>query len=557
MLPISVSSSFDYAGGTGWTGYMTVPGASPEPSPDRVPVVREQTGAQQGRAGWSNATNTDRYASGSGPMGFPVSVGGSVFNYSGGKLNQPPRYRYSTYRIMDQQPTLKLARRMLAWRILSSTWTYRGVDSTVPGAWISLIKDMMSPLRYRFLDQGLRYTSSGWRPFELCWTLKNGKHWLKRLKPLAPELTNVIADKGGNFVGLYQPMDQVTLRVDRYEAFKVTHDGDADDHHGTSRHESAYEPWIHWQQTRLDQLRLSDKIAGIIPILKFPPGVSLINGVQTDNSELAQRILDDIAHATGVAFQAYEWDKNQLSRNPELAKITDWSIDWYDAGSLAPAQSGMIETAQYDDNMMLRAWETPERSAISSNAGGAKADSEVHSDSGVSAVEMVDDDLAEQFNRGPVNMALLCNVGEEALDRVLATPAPHVERKRMAAAAFMKLLIVDPIIRKAFLRCADVNELIDLCEIPRSKGFEISEDELNAAGQQPNNGSSNPTGGAVSTGATNKSVVGRTRGSIAASRKTKGKGKPKADKIDFKDIQDRIAELYEFIQAPESAYAQS
>lgn len=540
--PFFYDSSFAYSGGLGWAGYMRLPQAGAEASADRVPIVREVTRSQVGRGNALGGQLGEKYTPGHGMLSFPVpiSVNGAVTQFNGGQLFHPPRRRYSTYRIMDQQATLKLARKMLYWRILSSTWSFRGVDKDTPKEWIRLAKDMFTPLRYQFLQQALRYTSYGWKPFENIWTMRDGYHWLKRLKSLSNDMTNVLIDDSGNFVGLYQPLDKVTLRVDAYQAFKVTHDGDADDHYGTSRHESAYDPWIHWQQTRIDQLRLSDKLAGVIPILKFPPGSSQIDGQVVDNSILAQQIIDDLAHSTGVAFQAYEWDKNQIQRNPDLTKVTDWSIDFYDAGNLAPAQAGMIATAEYDDKQLLRAWETPERSAISANTGGAKADSEVHSDSGVSAVEMVDDDLADQATKGLMNSMLLCNLGEKAVDKVILEPAPHVERKRMAAQAFLKLLIVDPVIRTAILRCTDTNELIDLCEVPRNSDFNISTEELKAAAQMTNNGSSNPTGNAVSTGGSTTTVVGRTRGSITMSN---------GEVIEFKEIKDQLADLLECIKA--------
>lgn len=520
-------------------GYMKMPGALPEPSPDVTPSLQgEQTRSQHGR-GFVRTNWSEKYAPGCGQFGFPVSVGDGVFNYSrGGKFLSPPRRRYSTYRIMDLNPSMKLARKMLAWRILSSSWTYKGIDKDTPATWLKMIKDQCDRLRYGFLDQGIRYTSFGWRPFEQVWAYKDGYHWLKGLKALAPDLTDVLIDDGGNFVGLYQAMDKVTLRVDRYAAFKVTHDGDAGNHYGESRHESAYDSWIHWQQTRLDQLRLSDKLAGVIPILKFPPGKSNINGTLTDNSEIAQVMLDDLAAASGIAFQANEWARDELRRNPELSKISDWNIDFYDAGNLAPAQMGMIATAEYDDKLMLRAWETPERSATESTAGGSKADSSVHTDSAVSAVERDDADLARQFTAGPVNNLLLLNVGENAVDKVVVAASPLVERKRVAAAAFLKLLLVDPVIRSAAMRCVDANQLIDLVEIPRSGNFELTAEELARVGQDNtlNSGSSNPTGAAITTGATNKSVVGRVRGVVQAS---------------LKDIKDDIAEIYEFLRTPE------
>lgn len=554
MPALFSETSFDYPLAGNWMGYLqTDTNKGSMPSEDRTPKMGEQARSQTIRSMRSWGAD---FAPGKGQLGIPVSVRGAPCYYGGqGSWIQPERGLYSTYKIMDLNPSIRIARMMTAFRILSSSWSVAGVDKDTPTAWVDFCQRMVAPLRYEWLKQALRYRSYGWRPFELCWEVRDGRHWIQKIKALRPELTRVIIDRHGNFIGLSQEGDQVRLMVSEYKAFKVTHDGDADDHYGVSCHEAAYDPWVHWQQTRVDQLRLGNKLAGIIPILKYPPGTTMANGTQMSNADVAQMMLDELTQANGVAFQAMEWNKNELMRNPDLVKATSWNLDFYDAGSLGPAQAGMIAVAEYDDKLMMRAWDTPERSASESTAGGSRADSQEHTNSAMSGTEAVDADLANQFTAGPINMTLLSNFGRDSVNKVVVTASPLAERKRAAAAQFLKLLTVDATIRKAIMRGIDTNELVDLVEVPRKGNIEITEEDLEAIGQDSkmSSGSSNPNGSSgVTTGARSASVVGRPKGNIKASNKKTVKGKGKGKRISFKDIRDDVAALYELVKAGDS-----
>lgn len=539
----SIMNSGWMIGGPGH--FVMSPNAAPTPSQDRVPATSEMTSRQMSNGFYSRGVSSGRYEAGYAPFGkaayhdgcteyMPFQMNGGSYYYTNGTVCMPARGLYSTYRIMDRHPTLNLARKMISGRILASSWTVRGTDTDVPKEWINLIEQVVTPLRHSFLHFGLRYMSFGWRPFEMIWSMKEGKHWLSRLKPLLYDYTSIITDKHGNFVGLEQhDVEKTKLWVSQYKAMIVTHDGDSDDHYGDSRHESAYDPWVAWQQARLDQSKLSRKIAGIIPTVIFPPGSTMVDGVRMDNSAVAQMILDGLADANGIAVQAFDWSKNDIMRNPDVLKATQWTIDFYDAGNQSQSQTGMIEQCEYNDKLMMRAWETPERAAMESTQSGSRADSDIHTGSAMSNSESVDYDLAKQFTKQAVEMLLLLNYGEKALGKVEVTPSPLVDRKRAAAFQFLKLLVVDPVIRVAIMKAADMNQLIDLVEIPRMEDFEIDENELLAPTQedQTASGSGNPTGSSVSSN--NRGItVGRTRGAIAASRKVR-----------ISDVKDELIEL--------------
>lgn len=402
-------------------------------------------------------------------------AGTSGLCWDGQSFRQPPRYSDATYALMDLHPTLTLVRALITAPIQASKWNYLKRDDAVPAEKVDRVKRQLEPLRRRTVREALRALTHGRWPFEKVWEVREGTYWLSDLVSLPAESWSVCRyDRTGKFAGVTatgRPED----RLDERKSWLCVNDMRGQNLWGQSRHEAAYEPWCDWNRTRLDAMKLRSKVSGIIPLLVYPPGTSLVDGKEVDNAEIARQMLAALPLGVGTYFPGYAYGAEEIAANPNLAKVTSWQLDFYDAGNMGPAIDGFIQEREYDDKLLVRAWCRPERSVLEATTSGSRADSVSHSDNAILDTENVDDEIADQLNHGPdgtggvVDDILVINGGPDDAGAVFIEPAP-IEDKRLGV--FKDLLgqfLADPQFRAQLINATDKPAMLEALGAPLGK----------------------------------------------------------------------------------------
>jgi hypothetical protein len=410
------------------------------------------------------AASPNGYGGGS----IAVAFAGAVMNWDGsGGWTPPVRGLYSTYRAMDLQPTLARARGHYYGRIVSSKWDFRPPDQK-PGPAAKRRADkaaaVFGPLRREFIGENLRSLSLGWRGGEIVWQPRDGRLDVVGLPASEPDGLVICKYKlGGAFAGLtYNGADE---RLDERKSWVFTLDGWGGNLYGQSYHDAAYDSYCDWLRGRWTRSGIGRKLAGILPVLKYPPGQTEVGGVLKDNAEIARQILASLGLGNGVAVPSLAYDQADVAANPELAKVTLWQLDFMDAGNLAQATEGVVGGHEYDDKQLCRAWRLSERTLVEATTAGSRADSEVQSEGDVLQLEYVDDEIAGQFSEGVLDAWLVINFGEDARGSVVVRPAPLADRKRAVYTKWVDGLLASSLANKV-IAAADNKAVFDHLEIP-------------------------------------------------------------------------------------------
>lgn len=216
---------------------------------------------------------------------------------------------YRVYREMRNHPTIALARaaayapmRNAAWRI--------DADEDVPEEMQLAIQADLLRLRDDLLANMLRAMDYGWQSFERIPTF-TADHWaIARLKPLLPELTEIVTDKQtGEFTGLRQR--DVILAPE--ECFIFTYDPEADDLYGRSRNENLRQIWKASTTLLEQQVGYNRRVAGVIPIIRIH-----VVKVLTEAAERSTTLTWAWPLKVGWAAIAASWCRMNSPRGPKV-----------------------------------------------------------------------------------------------------------------------------------------------------------------------------------------------------------------------------------------------
>jgi hypothetical protein len=212
-------------------------------------------------------------------------------------LDTIPAGTYQTYRQMLMDPTIALARAVVMAPLVNNTWSVSSREGT-PEDRVAFIEEMLDPMVSTIVENALLSLDYGWSGFEKVFDITGGKFVLKKLKPLMHDITHINVDTGGKFQGFKQ--SSVSLPVEK--ALLFTNERYGDNHYGRARLENIRETWSWWRQANEGAARYDRKIAGVMPVIHYPPGKSPDkNGIERDNYEIAKGVLDAIAAGHGIA----------------------------------------------------------------------------------------------------------------------------------------------------------------------------------------------------------------------------------------------------------------
>ncbi len=393
-----------------------------------------------------------------------VGVAGVKFKPGFGAFAR--RGTIDTYRKMRNHPTIALARAIFNGPILGAEWSVEGEEGEIR----DFITDQVTRHHRSIIREMVRALDYGYQAFEMVWAIQDGKTVLERAKPLLPELTDALVDEHtGKLLGARNGKDRAgnELRLDLSKVLWFTYDGEAEDPYGRSRFENirehAYEPWVR-TATKLDQYNTI--AAGVIPMVKYEPGVSYdASGAEVDNFDIASRILSSLSRGDGIAFptQAASWVRDIADVAMKLDQITKFRIEFMDKGGQHGAE--FVSDLQYKDRLMFRGLLLPERAGVE-GVSGARAEADKHGDTAIMNGEEVSQAIAGCVNRAIVDRLVAANYGPSAVGSVWVKPAPLVDEDRAFLQEVMRAAMADPLDSAGVVARLSVDALAERLGIP-------------------------------------------------------------------------------------------
>lgn len=366
---------------------------------------------------------------------------------------------YQTYRRMMRHPTLRLAHAFATAPIISAGWSVKN-DDDAPEEAVDLIKDIFDPMRQHILSQACRSIYYGHQAFEKVWAIEKGRYVIKRLKPLLPDLTEVVVDQYGNRIGLKNR--EVVLTQGHF--LQVSHDVEADYWYGRSRLENVREfVWGQWCSTQKKLEAHQSKAAGVIPIVVYPEGRGTDeNGAVVENWKRAKLVLDSLGIAAGVTMPntLAPWAEDAIRGGLDIKELMAWKVQFLEAATGHGAE--FVSVLNYDDKLLVRGYLVPER-AIMEGQFGTKAEASTHGDIGVSVSDQALKDIVAQVNDQCVNDVLRTNFGEDVVGKVYLEAAPIVDEAKELIREIVKATYTGaPDLARVDLSFDDMNDMLGL-----------------------------------------------------------------------------------------------
>ncbi len=322
---------------------------------------------------------------------------------------------YDGYRIIRRDPTVALARVLLAAPVLAGGWSVES-DEGVSEKVVKEIEGMFLPLRESVMEKalfgGIDY---GWAGFEKVFELKKDKIYLKKLKPLLHDLTDIlIYAKTGAFAGYYQGRENMTLPIDK--SFHVPFRVEGTNWRGESLLENVRGVYNKWVDAEAGAARYDVKCAGSHIVVWYPPGTSTYNDVETDNSTIAEDVAKALQSAGSAILPRMVSDLPDMSSDGK-----DWDITILEDRS--GRQPTFVDRLRYLDILKVRGMLLPER-AVLEGEFGTKAEAAAHIDLALTNMVLTDRYITRHMNWYVVDHILDLNHGEEARGTVRLTCVP-------------------------------------------------------------------------------------------------------------------------------------
>lgn len=393
----------------------------------------------------------------------PEAIAGSVV----GIASMLPGYAstapgtYLTYRQMRGNPTIAIARAAATAPIRAAEISVEGPDAT--DEQVEFIESVIMPLWPRFVRDAMFALDYGWQPFERVYGSEDGYIVLKKLKPLAVDLSIVRVDEA---TGAFAGVDNGNAKLDASKAFAWTYDQEYDGYYGRSRHENIRDVWWAWIELLRKEGQYVSKIAGVLPVITYPDGVGRDkNGRQVSNEDLATQVLSNLGRGSGVAMpnRLAEWAGDLMRGGVDVTQLAAWQIKFLE--SQGQHGSDMVGQMQHKEALMLRGWLVPERSVIEGRFG-TKAEASEHTAMSVSIAQHDLFDLLRCVNEYIVDPLLALNFGPQARGTVSVTASPLIDDKALLARRVVEAVLTNPANLDMIATVVDLDTMIEQQGIP-------------------------------------------------------------------------------------------
>lgn len=419
----------------------------------------------------------------SGPWGPYVGpglmMGGAVLGAWGGAgFVAPLRGLYQTYRWMDLHPTLARVKANYEAAIVPQPVEFVAKNGDEQDPMLGFVKSVFTPQLVWKLKQGcMSAPSMGWQGWEVIWGRDGGKYVYDRFDELWPDGLRICKYQDGplvgQFAGILPRSGNVDQRLTEQKSLVVNVNARNGNLYGWSYHEAAYEDWVTDNQVRVDEFKLRLKVSEVIPIMKYPPGTSDICAgpgqpvVKKNNFLVAQDMIQNLAQGGGVALQNVRYEQADIQRNPKLAEVGLWQLDFYDAGTLAPAITGYSDKHNELDKRLVRAWRQSERAVLESTGGASRADSETHGSSDDKQVEYLDACFVYQL-QSLVDNLVIANGGKKG--DVQIRNKPFFDSEQQAAQTVINTGLQSPVVAPSLQKMVDFDALAKKAGVPTIEG---------------------------------------------------------------------------------------
>ena len=295
------------------------------------------------------------------------------------------------------------------------------------------------------------------------WESDGGELVLDKLKPLIPELTQVVLDNDtGRFAGARN--QGVTLPPAKVLWF--SYDREGANYYGRSRNENVRNVWSAWNDTLARVGQYTRKAAGVTPMVRYPPGRSQdASGAEVDNFEIAKRILQHLGRGEGIAWPTslHAWAEDLVRQGVDIDKLYAWQIVMLEAKGRHGAEFERL--MKLLDTYLIRGWLVPER-AVAEGRFGTKADASAHAEIAIVAAEEVLLDIADCLNWYVVDRMLLFNWGPSAVGQVRAVPEPLQDAQRTFFRDVLGKVLTQPATVDLLLELVDIEAMIQQAGLP-------------------------------------------------------------------------------------------
>lgn len=413
---------------------------------------------KQGRSKTPRQNQGDRFSK-------DGEVGAMDFLFSLGVPTLRSKSRdYAEYRQMRRDPTIAVARAASTAPIKFAEWSVEGDQQDLVDAATAFLE----PLWFDLIRQLTYAIDYGWIGMERVWYVDPESGMMHfRLKPLRHENTTVLVHREtGDVLGLR--VVGCTEDLDSKHSLIFTHDGEYDNPYGRSRLENIrWSAWHPWKFTASQLARYQTKAAGVVPIIRYPIGVSRTSTGEVSNAHIAKQILESLATSKGVAmpFKLEAWAEEALRQGANPKDLMAWQIDFLSVPSGPGGE--LIEIARYYDSLKARGYLVPER-AVLEGQFGTKAEAETHADVAIATAEEFLRDATTCINTQVIDPFLEANFGEQAKGKAKAKTAPLSAAARAFSQTLLQAVLTNPGNQDMVQGVLDLDAMIDAAGLPRT-----------------------------------------------------------------------------------------
>lgn len=373
---------------------------------------------------------------------------------------------YKKVRKMRKDPTVAMARWLSIAPVLVSPWSVEAENEAPDGA-KEFISKVMSPLRSHILETAFfGCLDFGWAPYEKVFKVvyedDEPSIVMRKLKPLLHDITDIMVDPAdGSFQGFSQYNDHthkdVYLSVD--ESLLINFEVEGSNWYGEPIMKVVETAYDRWERVAEGADRYDRKVAGSHWIIKYPRGTTKINGVDTDNFQVARNLLTQLENSAGIAVPKHVSEfVDDLNKDAPDA----WDIE------LVTDQGGHVyytERSKYLDALKVRAFGLPERSVLEGQFG-TKAEAEAHGDLGLTLMEHRHGKIVQHVNWHIVDHLMRMNYGDWACGTVYVKNAPLADLERMYLRDIYKAILNNPDLFLTEMESIDLEALKDRLGVP-------------------------------------------------------------------------------------------
>jgi hypothetical protein len=297
--------------------------------------------------------------------------------------------------------------------------SFKKREDSVPDEWLEIIEEDVTRIRNKFLLQAIQGLNDfGWMPFEKIWE-KDSKGYarLKRLKALLHDYTDIIVDNNGNFQGFIQnDMKQTVIPLKK--CLLLSWGVEGTNWYGSGKMEALSPVQKDWESCNDGARRYDQKIAGSHWVVYYPIGKTDVDGIPTDNYEVA-----------GTILAALESSGKMRIPSSVQSHITDLNSDGKSEWRIEPIsdnvarQHSFVARLEYLDRLKVRAFGFPEDTILKTRYS-PKTEQGVHANIVATAQDVQHQYITDMLNEHVVNQTMRYNFGKDAEGAVYVVPAP-------------------------------------------------------------------------------------------------------------------------------------